>query len=515
MNVQTRTVGRDVGRILQVVSLLLVVSMAVAAINAEFFAIPAFAFSAFVIAGIGVALARAFADADPPGKLEAMVTAASAWAVTGLLGGLPFLLIAGTMQVDPFPAWANTPAMNGTTEVFLRPLDAVFESLSGFTGTGLTMAAVEEELPRSLHWWRSLTEWIGGVGVIVLTVAILARPGSGSLTLYESEARSKKIHPSIVSTVQEIWRIYLGLTLGSVALFLAAGMPLWDAINHGMTGIATGGFSVHADSIGHYDSALIEYAVVPTMVAGSIAFPVHYLLFKGEIRNFYTDAQTRWVFIWFTVGSLVLTAILAASGLYGTFEETFRIALFQFVSATSNAGFGSATIGNGTEQVWGAGSTLLLCLGMLTGAAAGSTVSGLKLIRVITLLKGTVWQIRTVFLPDSAVRYLQIGDRRLDEAQTQREYTEATVVLLLWLLFLVVGIAVFLLALSPEHPLEYVIFDVMSAQSNVGLDAGITGPGMPGIAKAVLLLNMWVGRLEIIPIAVLLGAVFQRFDLYR
>ncbi|GAB7012827.1 TrkH family potassium uptake protein [Halolamina salina] len=516
MRVDTKTVGRDVGRIVQAVSLMMVASIVVAAVNREFFAIPAFLVSAAVTAGIGTALARRYRDAAPPEKRDAMVTAATAWALVGVLGGLPFVLIAWTIQLDPFPVWANTPPMDSTTAVFRHPLDAVFESMSGFTGTGLTMAAVEEKLPRSLHWWRSLIEWVGGVGVIVLTVAILRRSGGGgSYTLYESEARSEKIHPSIVTTVQEIWKIFVGLTVGSIVLFLLAGMPLWDAINHGMTGIATGGFSVHAESIGHYDSAIIEYATVPIMIAGSIAFPIHYLLFKGELRNFYSDLQTRWVLIWFVGGSLALTAILYVNGEYATLEETFRVSLFQFVSAASNTGFGSATIGGGTEQVWSAGATLLTCLGMLTGGAAGSTTSGLKLIRVATLVKGTVWQIQEVFRPDSAIRYLRIGERKLDEKQLQGEYTEATVVFVLWITFLAVGVAVLLRVLAPAYPLEYVVFDVMSAQSNVGLDSGITGPGMPDTAKAMLIVNMWVGRLEIIPVAVLLGTIFRRFDLYR
>ena len=514
MRVKTDTVGRDVGRIVQAVSLMMLISLVVAAVNGEFYTVPAFVASALVMAGIGTGLVRRYRGADPPEKREAMVTAATAWALVGILGGVPFVLIAWTIQIDPFPVWMNTPPMDSTTAVFLDPLDAVFESMSGFTGTGLTMAAVEEELPRAIHWWRSFIEWVGGVGVIVLTVAILRRSGgsSGSYTLYESEARSEKIHPSIVTTVREIWKIFVGLTLGSIALFLLAGMPLWDAINHGMTGIATGGFSVHADSIGHYGSPLIEYATVPVMVAGSIAFPVHYLIFKGEIRNFYADLQTRWVFIWFSVGSLVLTAILYANGQYATLEETFRVSLFQFVSATSNTGFGSASIGGGTERVWTAGPTLFACLGMLTGAAAGSTVSGIKLIRVVTLVKGTIWQIQDVFRPQAAIRYLQIGDRRLSEAQAQREYTEATVVFLLWITFLVIGVAVLLRVLPPTYPLEYVIFDVMSAQSNVGLDAGVTGPTMPETAKAMLIVNMWVGRLEIIPVAVLLGAIVRRID---
>jgi len=516
LRVNTNTVARDVGRIVQAVSLMMVVSIIVAAMNREFYTILAFLVSAIIVAGIGTALVRHYRNAAPPEKREAMVTAATAWALVGVLGGLPFFLIAWTIQVDPLPVWTNTPTLDTTTAIFLNPLDAVFESMSGFTGTGLTVAAVEEELPRSLHWWRSFIEWVGGVGVIVLTVAILRRSGSsGSYTLYESEARSAKIHPSIVTTVREIWKIFVGLTLGSILLFLLVGMPLWDAINHAMTGIATGGFSVHAASIGHYNSPLIEYATVPVMIAGSIAFPIHYLVFRGEVRNLYADLQTRWVVIWFTIGSLALTGILYANGQYRMLEETFRIGLFQFVSATSNTGFGNATIGGGTEQVWSAGATLLMCLGMLTGAAAGSTVSGLKLIRVITLIKGTVWQIRDVFRPSSAVRYLQIGERRLDEEQAQREFTEATVVFILWITFLAVGVAVLLRVLSPAHPLEYVIFDVMSAQSNVGLDSGITGPTMPDTAKAMLIINMWVGRLEIIPVAVLLGSIFQRLNLYR
>jgi len=206
---------------------------------------------------------------------------------------------------------------------------------------------------------------------------------------------------------------------------------------------------------------------------------------------------------------------LYANGQYDTLKETFRLGLFQFVSAVSNIGFGTATIGEGTEQVWSAGATLLACLGMLTGAAAGSTVSGLKLIRVITLVKGTAWQIQDVFRPNTAVRYLQLGERKLSEEQAQREYTEATVVFVLWVTFLLIGVTVLLRVLSPAHPLEYVIFDVMSAQSNVGLDSGITGPTMPDTAKEMLIINMWVGRLEIIPVAVLLGSVLQRLSLYR
>jgi trk system potassium uptake protein TrkH len=512
MNVDFGAVARDVGRILLVVSLMAVLSTVVAAVNGELFAVPAFVLSAAVLAVVGGGLARRYRTAGAPSRLDAMVSAASAWGATGVVGAIPFLVIAWTMALDPYPAWANTPAMNDTVRVFLHPLDAVFESMSGFTGTGLTMASVEEDLPRALHWWRSFTEWVGGVGVVVLTVAVLARPGSGSYALYESEARTERIRPSVVSTVREIWKIDLGLTVAAVALLYAVGMPPWDALNHAMTGLATGGFSVHAASIGHYDSPLVEYAVVPVMVAGSIAFPVYYAVFRGDVGRLYRDLQTRWVFVWFAAGSAVLTLVLQLNGQYDTLAETVRVSIFQFVSATSNAGFATAAVGAGTEQVWGGGATLFTCVGMLTGAAAGSTVSGLKLIRVITLVRGTVWQLRGIMQPQSAVRRLTIDDRTLDEQQVRREYTEATLVFVLWVVFLVVGIAVFLSVLPESYPLEYVVFDVMSAQSNVGLDSGITGPEMPVAAKAVLVLNMWVGRLEIIPVAVLISTVLRRLD---
>jgi trk system potassium uptake protein len=134
---------------------------------------------------------------------------------------------------------------------------------------------------------------VGGVGVIVLTTSILARPGSGSLTLYESEARSEKIHPSIVSTVQTIWWIFLLFTFLSILLLWLAGMPMWSAINNAMTGLATGGFSITDDSIGTYDSVAIDFALIPVMMLGSIAFPIHYLILQGDLKNLYTDLQTR------------------------------------------------------------------------------------------------------------------------------------------------------------------------------------------------------------------------------
>jgi trk system potassium uptake protein TrkH len=503
------TILRDLGRILQVLAVLVAGTIPIALAWGEFYALPSIVVSSFLPLAVGTVLARRYAGADDPGKLHAMMIAAGGWLLVALFGSLPFYLIAWTVAADP-PLLA-VPAGSDTLAAFRHPLNALFESMSGFTGTGLTMTQHEPELPATLQWWRTLTEWIGGVGVIVLTTAVLARPGSGSLTLYESEARSRKIHPSIVSTVRTIWWIFLLFTVVSILLLWVAGMPAWEAINHGMTGISTGGFSVTDASIGTYDSAVIDVALVPVMIAGSIAFPIHYLMFKGDLRNVYRDAQTRWLLGLYVVGTVLLTAILLDGAVYDGIQETARFALFQFVSALSCTGFQTAG-GLGTD--WSPAAQLTMAGAMVVGGAAGSTVGGIKIVRVIMLVQGTRHRVGGVWLPASAVRRLQIGDRRLREDEATREIEEAAIVAFLWIIFLLVAAYVLMLTVADQYTLENVLFEVASAQGNVGLSSGITGPGMPTPAKAVFLLNMWIGRLEIIPVLVLLRRVFSWGGLY-
>ena len=421
------------------------------------------------------------------------------------------------------PASVDTP----TLTAFRDPLNSFFESMSGITGTGLTMTDDEGALPRTLQWWRTLIEYVGGVGVIVLTTAILARPGSGSLTLYESEARSEKIHPSIVTTVRTIWWIFLLFTFLSMGVLWLAGMPAWDAINHGMTGLATGGFSVTDASIGEYGKPLIEFAMIPVMVLGSIAFPVHYLILRGDLKNLYTDLQTRWIWPYFGLGSVVLVGMLALDGTFpasrvtvvegvvltgstASLFQTVRYGLFQFVSAASCTGFGTTGIGD-----WSTSAQVTMSLAMVVGAAAGSTVGGIKLVRLITLSKGTAFRIRGVFYPESAVRYLNLNGRHLSDEELRQEFEEAAIIAFLWVLFLAVGLAVLLSTVDPSFTLENALFEIASAQGNVGLSSGITGPGMPTPAKVTFLFNMWIGRLEIIPVLVLLRGLFGTFGLYR
>ena len=512
MNGTTATVGRDVGRILEALGGLMLVSIVVSLVWREWFGALAFGASALVPLAVGHGLHRRFADADSPSRLHGMVVAATGWVLVGVFGSLPFLLIAWGVHFDLPTTLDGTP----TLAAFREPLNAVFESTSGFTGTGLTMTDDENVLPHSLQWWRTFSEWVGGVGVIVLTTAILARPGSGSLTLYESEARSEKIHPSIVSTVRTIWWIFLLFTFVSILVLWLVGMPIWDAINHAMTGLATGGFSITDNSIATYDSALIDAALIPIMLLGSIAFPVHYLILQGDLRNFYNDLQTRWVFIYMSAGSALLWAFLYL-GPYGSPLRALRYGAFQFVSAATCTGFQTAV--NATNVAlgaWPAQAQLLVAFGMFVGGAAGSTVGGIKIIRGLTLIKGIRYHVADVFYPDSAVRRMDINGRRLNEAEANREFVEATIITALWTTFLVVGTFLLLVILPAEkYSLANAFFEVASAQGNVGLSSGITGPdSLPAVGKVAFLGHMWIGRLEIIPILVALRTLFRRGGMY-
>ncbi len=539
MTTRHGTIARDLGRMLEALAGLIFISILAPLVWQEWWVVPGMILSGLPPLLLGLVLTRTFEHADDPGRLHGMMIAASGWFLVAVFGSVPFFLIAWTAHLDPailnVPTRFTTPGTEAfsTLGAFRTPINGFFESMSGFTGTGLTMTAHEDVLPHTLQWWRSFIEWVGGVGVIVLTTAILARPGSGSLTLYESEARSKKIHPSIVSTVRTIWWIFLLFTFFSILVLWLAGMPMWHAINHAMTGLATGGFSITDNSIGTYNSVAIDFALIPIMVLGSIAFPVHYLILQGDLRNLYKDLQTRWVFIFFAGGTIVVTGVLFEQGFYrtetitvagivlegyaATLFQSFRYGLFQFVSAASCTGFQTA---GSLGPEWPPHAQLTVTVGMLVGAAAGSTVSGIKLIRLLTLIKGTLFRVRGVFYPASAVRTFRLDGRALSDEEASQEFEEAAIITFLWLVFLGLVAFVFMVALpmgpGPDaYTVENVIFEVASAQGNVGLSAGITGPGMPTVTKVMFLFNMWIGRLEIIPVLVLLRSLFVSGGVYE
>ncbi|MDY6958849.1 MAG: potassium transporter TrkG, partial [Halobacteriota archaeon] len=338
--------------------------------------------------------------------------------------------------------------------------------------------------------------------VIVLMVSILSRPGTGSFTLYRSEARDEKIHPSIISTVRTIWWIYLLFTVFGIGLFYVAGMSPWEALNHGMTGIATGGFSVISGSIGTYNSALIELSTIPIMLLGSIPFLIHYKVLRGEISAIFKDVQVRAMVVILIGGIVALSAENYLS--YRNILESIRPSVFQFVSALTCTGFQTVDI-----HGWSPTALIVLSLAMVLGGAAGSTAGGIKLVRAILAYSGVNWWFRRVTISSRAITSFKLGDRLLAEEDANKLVNETTLITLLWILFLFVGVIALIHVVPSAYHLEDVIFEVCSAQGNVGLSTGITGESMSSFGKIILIFNMWIGRLEIIPVLMLFRSIVR------
>jgi len=548
-------IARDIGSLLLMEAVLMSVTTVLALGFQEFYAALGFFIAGGITAAIGGLANHGFSDAPSPQMKQGMVIAAGGWLMVAMFGAFPFFLTAWLTPPDVMATFVPAGGDTGSWEAisvgstttfsslayFRNPLHAFFESMSGWTGSGLTMAIHEPSLPRTIQWWRSFIQWVGGVGVIVLTVSILARPGSGSYALYQSEAREEKIHPSIISTVRTVWKLVVAYTLLSFVLLFgaisASGSEYaeslswweiaWQALNHAMTGLTTGGFSVTDNSIATYNSPLVEMTLLPIMILGAIAFPVHYVVLHDKnVSKLVSDLQTRWLFILLFLGVIVLSVqnIISAPLTTGAFAtqsflpfstvlldgtqlDAMRDSTFQWVSALSCTGFQSAPIGR-----WFAGGKVLLVGAMTLGGAAGSTVGGIKIIRGYTIARGIIWKFSRVFLPSSAVITAHLGDRTLNRNEMEREFSEAAIVTLLWVIILVASSLVLVNTVGTEFSYADALFEVASAQGNVGLSSGITGPSMPALAEGMFLLNMWVGRLEIIPILVFLRSALYGLD---
>ena len=490
-----KTVLRDIGGLLIIVGLISCIAIIVPLYFGEPKGILAILVTSLVFLGVGIPFYMIFRNADISNFKSAMVTAALGWILVSLIGSIPFLMM-GFNKNDPL--------------ITMDLLSAFFESMSGWTGTGLTMVDKENLLPYTLQFWRSIIQWIGGVGVIVLTLSILARPGTGSFVLYQSEGRDQKTHPSIVSTVRTIWWIFALYTIiGIIALVLIGslsqnGMNMWESLNHAMTAIATGGFSVTDDSIVGF-GAVSQIAIIVLMVFGGIAFAAHYDLLKGRIKRFLSDTQFQAMILILLLGIIILTFINLndPTQLYNNnILLSLKESGFQFISALTCTGFASANIPSWTES-----AKLILSFAMIIGGAAGSTAGGIKLFRAILLSKGASWRIKRSISTPRRVFVHRLGDKSLSKEDAMDLINESAIISFMWVILLLGGI-LSLAYFFPRQTLGNIIFEVCSAQGNVGLSVGITSMTMEPIAKIILIISMWIGRLEIIPIIVLVKSMF-------
>ena len=480
-----RAVLHGIGFLLHVPGLMALVSIGVCLLAEEPWGVPGLALTAALGLGAGQALVWSTRGSHGFQRYQSIQVAGISWMLISLLGALPFLLTAALA-----PGGAGAVAM----EAFRLPSYALFESVSGFTSTGLTVVERASALPAHIQWWRSFTEWIGGIGVILLLLAVIPAE-RGAPNLYFSEAREEKILPTVKSTVRAIWLIYLGYTLAGVGLLWVAGEPAWRALNHGMTAIATGGFSITDDSLAS-TPAHIQLAYLPLMIAGAISFLVHYrVLVQRDLRRGLWQPTEARLLLWLLLaGSLLLVAERWV--FQGELEWVSSI--FLWTSALTTTGFATVDL-----AAWADAPLLLLLTAVLMGGMAGSTSGGVKLLRVNLLLADLRANLARLRASRHEVMRVRHDGRRLTlDAMNELSRAAALLVgtfMLLWLL----GVFVMLHLLPEDTRLAHVFFDTASALFNSGLSTGVADASLTPAGAAVMSLLMLLGRLEIFPLLVL------------
>jgi len=405
---------------------------------------------------------------DELSRREALAVVALSWVLCGIFGGLPFL----------------------TTGMVDTPTDAIFEAVSGVTTTGSTILSDIEGQSRAALWWRSLLQWLGGMGIIVFFLAIFPQAGGSGRKLFDGEVpgpEKDKLRPRIAETSAVLWRIYGGLTALAALVYFFEGMSFHDAICHAFTTLATGGFSTKDASIAGFDSPLIEVTVILFMCVGGINFGLYFALLRKRTLRVFADAE----FLLYVSALAVLTGIVTAALLAGTTGdpvEVFRDAAFQVVSTATSTGFSTADF-----VLWPAFTHVLILLLMFVGGMAGSTAGGFKLSRLMITFGHLSQEIRRSIHP-RAVFTTRIGTRAVPDRVVR------SVLSLFALAMITLGLGTAALSLL-GLPLTEAFSSTLSAFSNAGPGLGSVGPSgnfgtLPAAGKMLLAALMIVGRLE-------------------
>ncbi|MBQ6512654.1 MAG: TrkH family potassium uptake protein [Methanobrevibacter sp.] len=399
-----------------------------------------------------------------------MMISSFAWLWASVIGGLVFMLA------------TNMPFIDG-----------VFESMSALTGTGITMFENVEILPHSILFFRALEQWIGGLGVVVMVIGVLTKPGSASSKLYQSEARDERIKPSIKTTLEKTLEIYVIYTILGIVLYLLAGMPAFDALCNTFSIISTGGMSIKNANMGYYQNDIYYMISIILMVLGATSFLVHYKVIKTRGKSLIQDLQFKIIICVIAFVSLMLYLV----------SNIVPIELvFTVVSAITTTGASVAL----PQTMAGWPSFVIICLMclMLTGGSNGSTVGAIKLVRMITFFKGMYRHVREILSPEGRVVAIKLNGRKIPEKAISQSGNFIT----LYMMFIMFTWALFCLyGYDPFRSL----FAAMSLQGNNGLELGIINHTLNPVLKVVSMFDMWTGRLEIYPVLITLRAFFEIF----
>ncbi len=429
--------------------------------------------------GLPFALSHRAADRQMHPR-DGFLVVGSAWILASLFGAFPYLL----------------------SGIF-GPVDALFESVAGVTTTGATVMTDIESAPRALLLWRAMTQWLGGMGIIVFAVAVLPLLGIGGMQLFKAEVPGPvkdKLTPRVAVTARRLWFIYLGLTAAVLVSLLLAGLGPFDALCHAFTTAATGGFSTRNASVGAFSSPLVEWILIVFMLIGAINFVLHYRLLMGEPRAMWRDEELR-LFLGVVLGAvLLITVVLSAEA--GFSAGALRRAAFQTVSIGTTTGYSSADY-----EAWPALAQLLLLYLMVMGGMAGSTAGGTKTLRALIGVRAIRTFVARSVHPRS-VTVVKHGGHAVPDSVLAG-------VGLFFAAYLILTLAAATVVASAGYDLTTALSAGISAVSNIGPALGEVGPAdhyahFPSYVKLALSFCMIAGRLELFTVLVLLNPRFWR-----
>jgi trk system potassium uptake protein TrkH len=475
-------VQKILGLLLMVFSITMLPPALVALIYGDGGGMP-FVYAFLVILGVGVLIwLPVFRVSEELRLRDGFLVVVLFWVTLGLSGALPFLL-------SPQPDLSLT--------------DAVFESISGLTTTGATVILGIDDLPHSVLWYRQQLQWLGGMGIIVLAVAVLPMLGVGGMQLYRAETpgpmKDTKLTPRITETAKALWFIYLWLTIACALAYWAAGMSVFDAIGHAFSTVAIGGFSTHDASIGYYDSTLIEMIAVVFMLLAGMNFALHFMVWRRfDLRVYGADSELKFYLFLMAVTTAIVTLALFLTNTYIDWASAFTRGLFQVVSIGTTTGFTTAEF-----YYWPPFIQILLLFLAFVGGCAGSTGGGIKVIRFLLLIKQGIREIGQLIHPNAQLP-VRIGNKVISHRVVDAVWG-------FFSLYVATFVIMYLMLAATGLDLITAFSAVAASMNNLGPGLATVGAHYfdmhdPGIW--ILCFAMLLGRLEVFTLLVLLTPSF-------
>lgn len=418
------------------------------------------------------------------GRRDAYLLVTLTWIIFSLFGCLPFL----------------------ASGYVSSPTDAFFETMSGFTTTGASVIDDVERLPHALLFWRSLTQWIGGLGIVFFTIAIIPSLVGGNMKVFSAEATGPiraKMHPRLTTTAKWIWSIYLLLTVGCAAAFYIFGMSIFDCLNYAMTVTATGGFSTHNDPTGYYHSAGIDYSSIVFMFLAGISFTLLYTsIFKGRIKQLFKNSEFKLYCTLVVICTLLIVIFLCIYNNY-TIDDAIRYGLYQVVSFLTTTGVFNVDAAQWPHFTW-----VVLCVCMFFGGCAGSTAGGFKCVRGVMILKIVRNEFKRILHP-KAILPVKVNDTNIN-------YSAQVTLMAYFAAYMFLALLSYLVMVLTGIDNTNAITVALSCASNIGPTLSLEiGPSMswttlPIAVKWILSALMLMGRLEIFSVAILFTPEFWK-----